>query len=241
MVEFLVATEFREAGAGLRLLDDIDENMGFLTAIDRFDKCGANAWDNFGVATLPDAPEDAAAFEYQGAVSWDTLNEFSVGDENVPSEVRSYESEADMWVPFGHFYAGNANRYVDWTHITSGYTPTFQFCHHPSVLLQSIAREQELSSEMNGCPPLLSPSLSLLFWHLSHSLMIRMLAVLSRPGTAASKHINMPTQLSQHGTMKARCWTPPSTRKTRFPTAQVAVTALPSIPICLWTWKETLL
>lgn len=96
MVEFLVATEFREAGAGLRSLDEIDESMGFLTAINRFDNCAADAWDNCGIATLPDAPEEAAAFNYQGTVPWDTLNEFSVGDENVPSEVRSYESEADM-------------------------------------------------------------------------------------------------------------------------------------------------
>lgn len=77
-------------------MDDLDENMQFLGAIDRFDNCGANAWDDCGIATIPDVPEEVAAFDFQGTVPWDTVNEFAVGDENVPSEVRSYESEANM-------------------------------------------------------------------------------------------------------------------------------------------------
>lgn len=79
----------------MRLLDDLDENTGFLSAIDRFDNCGANAWDDCGIAVMPEALEEAA-FDYQGTVPWDTVNDFSVGDESVPSEVRAYESEADM-------------------------------------------------------------------------------------------------------------------------------------------------
>ena len=77
-------------------MDDVDEHMGFMTAIDRFDNCGANAWDDGGINTIPDVPEDMAAFNCQDTLAWDQVNEFSVADENVPSEVRSYESEADM-------------------------------------------------------------------------------------------------------------------------------------------------
>ena len=77
-------------------MDDVDEHMGFMTAIDRFDNCGANAWDDSGINSIPDVPEEVAPFDYPGALPWDTVNEFSVADENVLSEVRSYESEADM-------------------------------------------------------------------------------------------------------------------------------------------------
>ena len=94
--EFFAATELREAGAGLKYLDDLDESMGLIGAIAKFDDCGANAWDDCGIAVMQDAPEEAANFDYQGTAPWDTGNEFSVGDDTVPSEVRSYESEADM-------------------------------------------------------------------------------------------------------------------------------------------------
>lgn len=74
-------------------MDDLDENMQFLGAVNRFDNSGSNAWDDCRITTIPDAPEEVAAFDFQETVPWDTVNEFAVGDENVPNEVRSYESD----------------------------------------------------------------------------------------------------------------------------------------------------
>ena len=76
-------------------MDDLDENMQFLGVVSRFDYYGANAWDDCGIATIQGVPEPVAALIFEGLCLRIPLKS-SVGGENVPSEVRSYESVADM-------------------------------------------------------------------------------------------------------------------------------------------------
>lgn len=98
--QYVAADTLKDAGAGLRLLDElIDDGAIFPPAIldPNFDACNPVAWDDCHLAKMPEVQGDLF-FMNQANAEWDATHDFSfVGTEGLtPPEVRAYGNEADL-------------------------------------------------------------------------------------------------------------------------------------------------
>ena len=99
MSEFVAADVLKDAGAGLRLLDELQEDdlgdFDFVPDLLQPQGVDANTWDNCGLAKMPDDQGDA--MYGQDINAWAENTAFDMpATEAIAPEVRTYESEAEL-------------------------------------------------------------------------------------------------------------------------------------------------